>query len=351
MKGYILLADGMRLDGMLVGAQKSTIGWLVANTAVVGFQEMATDPVYKDRILVFTYPEVGNVGVTRAFSESSGFQVAGLVVKILCEFHSHYLAEDTLENALKREAVPCLTGIDTRGLAVHMREKGEMPAAIVPEGADEAKIKEVLRTLPRPEFRPTEAPAVAPADSLKRVAVLNLGIRRSQLQQLSACCNPIILPYDASPDVVWAGSPMGVFISDGPCGVMPPEKTVETIRALLGKVPILACGLGHVALGVALDCKATFLKRGHHGANYPIRNVQDGRVEVTEQRHSVSLERYSVCQNPRVKLVWENINDGTVEGICAADVPAIGMQSTLAAAQAGLVNPYIKQFVDNLPSA
>jgi len=349
MKGYILLADGMRLDGVLAGAQKTAIGWLVANTAVVGFQEMATDPAYKDRILAFTYPEVGNVGVTKAFSESSRLQVSGLVVKVLSEYRSHYLSEDSLENMLKRDGVPCLSGVDTRGLAVHMREQGEMPAAIAPDDANPEEIRKLLTALARPHFKPTEDPTTPPGNSGKKVAIINLGIRNSMLRQLSLCCQPAVLPYNADAEAVLAVGPKGVFISDGPSDVFPPAETVATIKALAGRVPMLACGLGHVALGVALGCKAAFLKRGHHGANYPVKNLNQGRVEVTEQRHSVVLERRSVTDNPKVQLLFENINDATVEGICTADGTSVGLQSTLAPAQAGMVNPQIKHFVDSLP--
>jgi carbamoyl-phosphate synthase small subunit len=158
----------------------------------------------------------------------------------------------------------------------------------------------------------------------------------------------VIFPHDANAKKILSDKPKGVFISDGPGGALPPQETIDTIKALLGKVPILACGLGHVALGMALGCKPMFLKRGHHGANYPVKNTEDARVEVTEQRHTVALDRENVLGNPRAKLLFENINDSSVEGICVADGSAIGLQPTLAPAQPGQVNPHIKRFVDTL---
>jgi len=169
--------------------------------------------------------------------------------------------------------------------------------------------------------------------------------------QLSACSAPVLHPHDADADSVVAGEPAGVFVSDGPAGGLPPEHIVQTIRALLGKVPVMGCGLGHVALGMALGCDVTFLKRGHHGANYPVRNLMDGRVEVTQQRHTVVLERESVQGSPEVELLWENINDGTVEGIRRPDGSAVGLQAILAAPQVGLVNAQIRQFIDALAEA
>jgi len=348
MDGYILLADGMRLDGKLAGSSRKAIGWVAANTSVVGFQEMATDPAYKGRILVFTYPEVGNVGTAARFAESSRVQVAGLVVKVLSEYRSHYLSEDSLQNTLAGADVPCLTGVDTRGLAVHVREYGEMAAAIAPIDADADRLREELAALEWPEFEPTEAPSVPAGGSNVRVAVLNLGARNSQLCQLASCASLKVFPHDAPARALLGCKPAGVFISDGPGGVLPPQQSVKAVKALVGKVPVLGCGLGHVALGMALGAEPMFLKRGHHGANYPVRNIADGAVEVTQQRHTVVLERKSVEDSPELELLWENINDATVEGIRAADGSAVGLQSILAAPQPGMVNAHVREFVESL---
>lgn len=350
MKGYILLADGMKLEGTLVGPPKTAIGWLAANTAVVGFQEMATDSAYKHSILAFTYPEIGNVGIAEAFSESSSVQVAGLVVKVLSQYRSHYLSEDDFSNLLARHEVPCLVGIDTRALAVHLRDKGEMAAAIAPADANVREIEKALTSLPRPQFQPTEAPRAAAGQAGVRVAVINLGVRRSQLRQLSLCCTPEVFSHESSVAQILDSDPAGVFVSDGPGGVVPPQETTETIAALVGQVPVFACGLGNVALGMALDCSPTFLKRGHHGANCPVRNTADGKVEVTQQRHTVTLDRASVTDSPRAELLWENMNDLSVEGIRSADGSAAGVQSILAPPGPGLVNEHIRRFVEELPA-
>jgi len=349
MEGYILLSDGTRLDGELRGAQDTALGWLVANTAVVGFQEMATDPCYFNRILAFTYPEVGNVGVNAAFSESGRVQAAGLVVKVLSAYRSHYLSEEDFESMLSRDGVPCVTGVDTRWLAVHLREKGETAAAVAPAEADADQLLETLRGL-EPRFRPTAAPSLSEKGSGPTVAVLNLGLRRSELRQLAACCRPVVLPHDADAEAVMGCRPAGLYVSDGPSGALPPAHAVNTIKALLGHLPILASGLGHVALGLALGCSSIRLKRGHHGASYPVRNVRDSRLQITQQRHTVVLDRGSVEGQVPASLLWENINDSTVEGICSEDGSAVGLQFVLAAPGPGVVNPHIKDFVGRLGS-
>lgn len=348
MEGYLLLADGMRLDGVLNGAPETAIGWLVANTAVVGFQEMITDPAYRGAIVAFTYPEVGSVGVAEQFSESAGVQAAGVLVKVLSEFRSHYQAEEDLEQMLAGAGVPCLCGVDTRGVAVHLREEGEMAAAIAPAEVDEAELLDRLQGAGRPDYSPPQPGPGSGGDGGPKVAVLNLGIRRSELAQLARGCRPEVLPADATADDVLAAEPDGLFVSDGPGMTAPPQKAVQTVSELVGRLPVLAAGLGHVALGAALGCRLAFLKRGHHGVNCPVRNVQTGEVAVTSQRHSSVLDRGSVEDSPDVELTHEHINDRTVEGIATADETAVGLQFMPVPSEPGTVSAPIADFLANL---
>ena len=348
MDGYLLLADGTRLDGQWVGAPQTVVGWVAANTAVVGFQEMVTDAAYKGRLLAFTYPEIGNVGVTAAFAESGRLQVAGLVVKVLSAFTSHYRCEGSLDRLLADGGAGCLTDVDTRGLAVHLREHGEMPGAIAPADTDAEALGAQLDALDRPTFAPPASPPAPDAHDGPVVAVIDLGIRRSQLAQLGRCARPVVFGHDADVRGILDAKPAGVFVSDGPGDVLPPDDTVTTLGDLVGRVPVLACGLGHVALGVALGGKATFLKRGHHGANCPVRHLPDGSAEVTQQRHTVALDRDSVGASAKVDLVCEHINDQSVEGIRTPDGTASGWQAILAAPHPAAVNAHIAEFIEGL---
>ncbi len=348
MSGYLLLADGTRLDGELRGAPRTAMGWVVANTSVVGFQEMATDPAYRGRVLAFTYPEVGNVGVTEAFSESAAVQPAALVVKVLSEHRSHYRSESGLEQMLAEADVPCLTGVDTRGLAVHLREHGEMPAAVAPADADVDALRQELAKLDRPMYRasgPTEAGGTATGP---RLAVLDLGIRRSEVSQLTELGEVALFPHDADADAISEWNPDGIVVSDGPSAGEPPSEAVQTLEDLLGRLPVLAYGLGHVALGLALGCTCDYLRRGHHGANYPVRDVTSGATRVTFQRHTVLLDRESVEANPRAELLWENLTDGTVEAIRAAEHQAVGLQTMPVAPAPGQVSGDFRGFVQTI---
>jgi len=348
MKGYVLLADGLRLDGELRAASETAVGWLAANTGVVGFQEMTTDPAYKGRILAFTYPEVGNVGVTAEFAESGRVQVGAVVVKVLAQTMSHYRAEGSLEDALLQAGVPCLEGIDTRWLAVHLREHGEIPAAVAPADADADQLLEQLKSLSRPAFCATDLAGLGGQTSGPRVAVLNLGMRRSDLAQLERVCAPVVFAHDAAAEEIQEIAPDGVIVSDGPsCGV-PPEQAVATVAELLGEFPVLGLGLGCVALGMAVGCTPDYLTRGHHGANCPVRDLESGKVQVTLQRHTVVLNRQSVQDSAQAELLWENINDGSVEGIRIPEMRAVGLQPVAAAPNPAEVNAQVRRFVEGL---
>jgi len=348
MRGYLLLADGTRFDGVLIGTAGAAMGWAIANTSVVGFQEMITDPAYRGALLAFTYPEIGNVGVAAMFSESGRVQVAGIVVKALSEFRSHYLSEDSMQRMLEQAGVPCLADVDTRGLAVHMRSHGEMPAAIVTEEADEADVSAQLAQSGRPAFQAPDTTIAPGGGDGAPVAVLDLGIRASDYAQLRACCAPRIMPHDAAPDDILADRPAGVFVSDGPSMALPDDATVETVRGLLGRVPLLANGLGHVALGMAMGCRPAFRKRGCHGANYPIRNAVDASTLTTHQQCSVVLDGDSVRNCKGARTLWEGIEDAMIEGVQSADGSAVGLQFMLTPPAPGQVHSQIKTFIGRI---
>ncbi len=346
MNGILLLSDGTKFAGELEGDFSPVTGWLTANTAVVGFQQMLTDPAYRNTLLAFTYPEVGNVGVSDVFSESQGVQPGGIVVRELCQSPSHYRAESGLPDMLSSSGVPCLTGIDTRGLAVHLRKEGEMPAAIASAEFDEKELIKTLANVKRPQWEKTNTTELNAHKSGPDVAVINLGMRSSFTKQLCQCCNPIPFPYDATPDMISKQDPDAVIVTDGPSFNYPPAETVETIKKIAGHTPLLACGLGNTALGLAMGAKMDFFGRGHHGANYPVRRLSDGKIQTTRQQHSVVLNRKSVekCGNLNVSML--NVNDGSVEGVMSGDGSAIGYQALLSMEGRNNINPHILNFID-----
>ncbi len=346
MEGFILLADGEKLHGELLCHTATATGYLAVNNAVVGFQQMLTDPCYQKTLLAFTYPEVGNVGMSADFSESNGIQPNALIVRELCRNPNHYRAEAGLLDLLSNSEVPCLTGIDTRWLAVHLREKGEMPAAVASLEADEQELAEQLEKMQRPAWSEPEKIKMPANQDAPKVAVINLGIRRSFAEQLNRCCNPILFPYNTTKQEIMKCSPDAVIVSDGPSLNYPPEETVKLIKNLAGATPLLACGLGNVALGLAMGAKMDFFKRGHHGVNYPVRRMTDGKIETTLQYHSIVLNKKSVERCEHIEISHENVNDQTVEGIRTTDGSATGYQPTLPKLGRDNINPHITDFIN-----
>lgn len=353
MDGFLLLADGTKLEGELRGGYDSPVtGWLTANTGVVGFTQMLTDPSYHNVLLSFTYPEIGNTGVERASLESEDIQPNALIVREVCSYPSHYRSEQGLLDFLNDSNTACLSGIDTRWLAVHLRVKGEMPALIASEEheQEEADLLEKISGLQRPVWEQITG-TVPPTQSSKdspNIVLIDLGMRNSFAGQISRCCQPTILQSDATPDAVWEQNPEALIVTDGPAFSHPPHEIVETLKSLTGRLPILACGLGSAALGMAMGCKVEYFQRGHHGANYPVRNTEDNSIENTQQRHSVVLNRQSVEENESVHLAFVNVNDGSVEGIRTSDGSALGYQPLLSSHGKEGINHHILDFFGTL---
>ncbi len=348
MDGFLLLADGTKLEGELRGGYDSPVtGWLTANTGVVGFTQMLTDPVYHKVLLSFTYPEIGNTGVERASLESEDIQPNALIVREVCSYPSHYRSEQGLLDFLNDSNTVCLSGVDTRWLAVHLRMKGEMPALIASEKheQEEADLLEKISDLQRPAWEKIRGKASPPqSNDSPNIVLIDLGMRNSFAGQISRCCQPTILQSNATPDTVWEQNPEALIVTDGPAFSHPPHGIVETLKSLTGRLPILACGLGSAALGMAMGCKVEYLQRGHHGANYPVRNIKDNSLENTQQRHSVVLNRGSVEDSENVELAFANVNDGSVEGIRTCDGSALGYQPLLSPRGKDGINSHILDF-------
>ncbi len=349
MDGIILLADGTKLNGDISGDYaEPAAGWLTANTGVVGFQQMLTDPVYQDVLLAFTYPEIGNTGAAEAFAESPAVQPKAVVVREICQYPSHYRAETALPDYISANGGVCLSGIDTRWLAVYLREKGEMPAVIAEAAHDLDELKGLIEQVGRPSItRNQPSPELNTSRSNPLVNVINLGVRYSFAQQLAKCCKPSFFPFDTDADDLLKNNPDAVIVSDGPAFNLPPRQVVDTLKALAGQCPVLACGSGNVALGMAFGCGVDTLKRGHHGANYPVRDLETGKVQNTAQRHSVVLNKESAESCDKMRPAYLNVNDDSIEGIRSEDGTALGYQPMTNVVGRDGVNEVILGFFAN----
>ncbi len=330
-KAVLLLEDGMAFDGLAFAHRGEAIGEAVLYTGVVGYQEVVTNPSYRGTLVTFTYPIIGSYGVNADDNESPAVQARGVVIRDYSTVVSNFRATGAFEDFLTQTRVVGIREVDTRAVAVHLRDHGEMRAAIAPAEADRKALLEKLRGTPSPYSsdlvrelgrQPSPAP---PADAKHKVAVLNLGVKRGLLAQLAQLgCAVELLPANASANDALAAKPTGLILTGGPGDPRLPAYAVETARSLLGKLPLLGIGLGHQVLALALGCKVRRMKLGHRGVNYPVSSLADRHCDITVQHHSFVVDEAAVPAD--VEITHTNVNDSTVEGIRSKAVRAAGVQ-------------------------
>jgi carbamoyl-phosphate synthase small subunit len=335
-EALLVLADGTTFEGEAIGAEPAggvAAGEVVFNTALTGYQEIITDPSYAGQIITFTYPHIGNYGVTRLDDESRRPFARGVVVRDLARRRSNWRADGDLDGFLRATNVPGIAGIDTRRLTRHIRDAGAMPGAF--GTADETTIKAAATTEPGTDGIDLVR-AVSCADpytvafagpegrSPKRVVAYDLGIKTTILRHLSGIATVEVVPVDTPAADVLARQPDGVFLSNGPGDPSVVAGIPQTIDALLGEVPVFGICLGHQLLATALGASTYKLPFGHHGGNHPVRRLETGTVEITSQNHNYAVDDGSLSAS--VEVTHRNLNDGVVEGLRCLDAPAFSVQ-------------------------
>ena len=349
-------ADGEVFTGRSVGVDGITTGEAVFNTSMTGYQEILTDPSYAGQVVVMTAPHIGNYGVAAFDEQSVSPAVSGFVMRSLSRRASNWRSEGTLGDYLQSSGVVAIADIDTRRLTRHLRDRGAMPVAMG-SGVSEAEIKEAAASAPDMEGRDLASMVTTPnpyrletdVERKGRVAAIDLGMKIDISRNLTARGYDVdVVPAGTSAEAIMELTPDGVFVSNGPGDPEPLTSTVETLRGLLGKVPLFGICLGHQVLGLALGASTYKLPFGHHGGNHPVRRWADGRVEITAQNHGFAVDLWSLAEGdapPRKGLVgpellpasvsteWgiarpshQNLNDGTLEGLILDDVSAFSVQ-------------------------
>lgn len=367
MRAILALEDGTVYEGESIGRPGRALGEVVFDTAMVGYQQAITDPSFRGQILTFTYPLIGNYGTNAEDHESAPVQAAGLVVKEMCGVPSNFRSEESLDEFLKRNGVVGIAGADTRALTRKLRTAGVMMGAISTDETPEEVVQRIkdapsyaeldlveLVSTPSPyEWQPGQRPGKAQAsidfeDRLKIVA-LDYGIRAGILRSLHEVgCRTIVMPCKATADDVMEEKPDGVVLSPGPGD---PERlgyAMETVRGLLGRVPIFGICLGNHMLTHALGGKTFKLKFGHRGGNHPVRDLTTGRVRITSQNHGYAADP-ATLEGSGVRVSQINLNDETVEGLEHPELRAFSIQYHAEASPGPQDSKGIfKQFVERI---
>jgi carbamoyl-phosphate synthase small subunit len=343
----LALEDGTVFNGVSVGAEGRTLGEVVFNTAMTGYQEILTDPSYYRQIVTLTYPHIGNVGTNSDDFESPKIYAAGLIIRDLSATVSSWRAEDSLEHFLKRGKTVAIAEIDTRRLTRILRDKGAQAGCIVtgakanPDEAVRAARKfpglkgmDLARLVSTKQTYQWNQGSIWPERQsvyTKRVATFHVvaydyGIKRNILRLISdQDCRLTVVPAMTTADEVMSLLPDGVFLSNGPGDPEPCDYAIEAIGTLVDKaVPTFGICLGHQLLGLASGAKTVKMKFGHHGANHPVVEIDSGRVMITSQNHGFAVQEDTLSAN--VRATHRSLFDGTLQGIERTDRPAFSFQ-------------------------
>ena len=342
----LLLADGTLLRGRAFGARGTSLGEVVFNTGMTGYQEVMTDPSYSGQLVTFTYPELGNTGVNAQDQEAPHPHVRGVIARQLAPLASSWRRQEDLDPWLRRHGVVGICGIDTRALVRQLREGGAVNGVICSDGSPLAELQAQLRQAPamsglnladgvstREPYRWSQLCSVgfdqrqAPRPERPyRVVAIDFGIKRAILERLVAHgCEVIVLPADSSLAQVLAHEPEGVFLSNGPGDPAAVQGGIALARGLLEQpnLPLFGICLGHQILGLALGGRTFKLGYGHRGLNHPC--GAPGMVEITSQNHGFALAADSLPAD-RVVVTHLNLNDRTVAALALRQQPVFGVQ-------------------------
>jgi carbamoyl-phosphate synthase small subunit len=353
MKAVLMLEDGKSFPAETLGSQTQSIGEVILNTAVVGYQEMMTDPVNAGKILVLTYPLIGNYGFAPKFNESKKVWLSGLVIKEKSRIFSNWQAKTRLDDFVKEHKLVTITGVDTRSLAVHLRQKGQMLGIISTKNFETKELLSKLDSFRKttkesilPEISVGKQKALHKGESKYKVAILDLGITSSIVKQLEALgLSLTILPHNVKGTDILKLKSHGLIISNGPEEDAGLKDVARNIKGLINKLPILGIATGYQVLACALGAKLTKMKIGHHGVNYPILNPVSYKGEITVQNHSWAVDADSLDKVKYVKITGFNLNDRTVEEIESKKLKLLGVQYVPASPGFNEVNNTFKKFM------
>ncbi len=376
----LVLADGTVFKGIAIGASGHTVGEVVFNTSMTGYQEILTDPSYTQQIVTLTYPHIGNTGTNAEDVESDSVYAAGLIIRDLPLLHSNFRSHQTLAEYLCANNIVAIADIDTRKLTRTLREKGAQAGCIMAGDVDESLAHKYAQAFPglagmdlakvvtcknSYEFGDGEWQlgkgyvgnttqkfhVAAPAPTLHVVA-FDYGVKRNILRMLvSRGCKVTVLPAQATAEEALKHKPDGVFLSNGPGDPEPCDYAIKAIKTLVETgIPTFGICLGHQLLALASGAKTMKMKFGHHGANHPVQDVATKKVYITSQNHGFAADVNTLPAN--VKVTHISLFDGSLQGIALTDKPAFSFQGHPEASPGPTEMSYLfDKFIDLMKSS
>ncbi len=333
MVGILILEDGRTFRGEAFGASATRVGEAVFNTSHTGYQEVLTDPSYREQVVTMTVPHVGNYGVNAEDPESAAVHVSGFIARRFARLPSSWRAEGGLHGYLERNGVPGIHGIDTRALVRHLRDRGAMKCVISTDGTPVEELQRALEDWPGMEGRAlatevsVEHSAVVsdPEHPRARFALVDGGCKRNIIRLLTdAGCYVRVHPITDSAEQ-WMDGVDGVFFSNGPGDPAALTGVIDEVKKVVGKKPAVGICLGHQLLALGLGASTYKLKFGHRGANHPVKDMRTGRVEITSQNHGFAVDEEALLALGAT-VTHKNLNDGTVSGFAHADHRVFAVQ-------------------------
>lgn len=351
----LVLADGTVFEGRAIGFAGMSVGEVVFNTAMSGYQEILTDPSYAQQMVTLTYPHIGSTGTNTEDMESASVFCTGLIIRDLPRLHSNFRADSSLEDFLQKHQVVAIADIDTRALTRHLRDNGAQSGCIMAgEGIDREAALGAAKTFPglagmdlakqvtcKEPYQWTERTWQLPDSALKvqgapidntpdnkgpHIVAMDFGVKRNILRLLvDRGCRVTVVPATYSSEQIRALQPDGLFLSNGPGDPEPCDYAIRTIAELLNdSLPTFGICLGHQLLALASGASTVKMKFGHHGANHPVLDIESGKVMISSQNHGFAVDADSL--NNSLVVTHTSLFDQSLQGIRRVDVPAIGFQ-------------------------
>ena len=345
-QAVLALEDGSIFRGQSIGDSGETVGEVVFNTAMTGYQEILTDPSYARQLVTLTHPHIGNTGCNPVDEESARAMAAGLIVRDCPRVHSNWRAEESLPDYLRRSGIVAISDIDTRRLTRILREKGAQAGAIIAgTGVGPERALELARSFPGMQGMDLAREVTTPdsyewhggswdldqssfqeTEVARHVVAYDFGVKRNILRMLAdRACRITVVPASTKAEEVLALNPDGVFLSNGPGDPQPCDYAISAIGELLRRnVPLFGICLGHQLLALAAGATTMKMKFGHHGANHPVQDLADGKVMITSQNHGFAVDEGSLPEN--IRATHRSLFDDSLQGIELSNAPAFGFQ-------------------------